>query len=365
MDLAIYQLEGMVPSRSQRPSDTATLARGIGEANETNSSIVVWGGGTRMGVGNAPARYDIAIDLRDLSGIVEHSPADLVCTVRGGTTVAALAAELARAGQRWPVDVADPERATIGGTIASAAPSPSRLRHQHVRDWVIGCTAVLGDGTVARAGGRVVKNVTGYDLARLYSGTFGTLAVLAEVSLKLSAIDEAVRAFRVDESAYEDLRHLPLDSLVLTTGHTRGLYVRVAGLAAAVERVSRELARYHATEIASVAWDQTVHPSTDAADLTRASVPPWREREVAIGDAMAYLGTGIVFLLGERSDDDLRALRERCERMGGALVLERADPSRKRSLGVWGTPRNAPRITQALKARFDPKGVLAPGRLPA
>ena len=120
-----------------------------------------------------------------------------------------------------------------------------------------------------------------------------------------------------------------------------------------------------ATEIASVAWDQTVHPSTDAADLTRASVPPWREREVAIGDAMAYLGTGIVFLLGERSDDDLRALRERCERMGGALVLERADPSRKRSLGVWGTPRNAPRITQALKARFDPKGVLAPGRLPA
>src|SRR5207249_4218260 len=201
----------------------------------------------------------------------------------GGDTCAAIPAERARAGQRWPVDVADPERATIGGTIASAAPSPSRLRHQHVRDWVIGCTAVLGDGTVARAGGRVVKNVTGYDLARLYSGTFGTLAVLAEVSLKLSAIDEAVRAFRVDESAYEDLRHLPLDSLVLTTGHTRGLYVRVAGLAAAVERVSRELARYHATEIASVAWDQTVHPSTDAADLTRASVPPWREREVAIG----------------------------------------------------------------------------------
>ena len=126
-----------------------------------------------------------------------------------------------------------------------------------------------------------------------------------------------------------------------------------------------ELARYHATEIGPVAWDQTVHPPTDAADLVRASVPPWREREVAIGDAIAYLGTGIVFLLGERSDDDLRALRERCERMGGALVLERADPSRKRSLGAWGTPRNAPRIAQALKARFDPKGVLAPGRLPA
>src|SRR5439155_549700 len=252
VDLMSYDIDGMVPRRSQRPSDTATLARCIGDAHEAGEAAVRW-----------------------------------------------------------------------------------------------------GDGTVARAGGRVVKNVTGYDLARLYSGTFGTLAVLAEVSLKLSAIDEAVRAFRVDESAYEELRHLPLDSLVLATGHTKGLYARVAGLAAAVERLSRELARYHATEIGPVAWDQTVHPPSDAADLVRASVPPWREREVAIGDAIAYLGTGIVFLLGERSDDDLRALRARCARISiAASPAARARPSvRPASATARSSRTPAPRSKRRVSCR--------------
>jgi glycolate oxidase FAD binding subunit len=210
-----------------------------------------------------------------------------------------------------------------------------------------------------------VKNVTGYDLTRLYSGTFGTLAALAEVSLKLSAIDDEVRAFRVNEAALDDLRRLPLDSLVLRTGGVPGLYVRVAGLAATVERLARELARHDPAEMDAAAWDRAIHPPIDGGVIARAAVPPWRERDVASGDAIAYLGTGTVLLHGERTDEDLRPLRERCERLGGALVLERADPSRKRSLGVWGTPRHSPRMTAALKARFDPKGVLAPGRLPA
>jgi glycolate oxidase FAD binding subunit len=327
---------------------------------------VLWGGGTRIGVGAPPQRYDTAIDLRGLSGVVDHSPPDLVCTVRAGTTLAALDARLSASGQRWPVEVADAERATVGGTIASAAPSPSRLRWQHPRDWVIGCTAVLGDGTIARAGGRVVKNVTGYDLTRLYSGTFGTLAAIADVSLKLVAVDESVRTFRIEGSgAIDDLRRLPLDSLVLVSGRESALYVRVAGLFAAADRLAREIAKHGASELDPVTWARSVFPSADASFVARASVPPWREREITSGDAIAYVGTGSSFFVGERSDAEIRDLRERCERMGGALVLERADASRKRALGVWGTPRKTARIDLALKTRFDPKGVLAPGRLPA
>ncbi|MEK7863351.1 MAG: FAD-binding oxidoreductase, partial [Chloroflexota bacterium] len=161
MDLAAYAVAGRSPMRIERPETTEDVARVIGDAHRAREAVVLWGGGTRIGVGDAPSRYDAAVDLTLVRGIVEHSPADLVCVVRAGTTLAELATVLSASGLRWPVEAAHSERATVGGTIASAAPGPSRLRHQHVRDWVIGCEAVLGDGTRARAGGRVVKNVTG------------------------------------------------------------------------------------------------------------------------------------------------------------------------------------------------------------
>ena len=134
MDLGAYAIDGMVPSRVERPATTADVASVIGAAHRAHQAVVLHGGGTRIGVGDTPARYDTAVDLRDLSGIVEHSAPDLVCTVRAGTTLAELASALATNGQRWPVDVADPERATVGGTIASAAASsasvvPARTVH--------------------------------------------------------------------------------------------------------------------------------------------------------------------------------------------------------------------------------------------
>jgi len=359
VDLDAYALDGAAPRRVEHPTSTEEVAAVIAEAHRDRRSVVLWGGGTRISVGEALERYDVAVDLRGLSGVVDHSPADLVCTVRAGTTLSSLAEALARAGQRWPVDAAQPERATVGGTIASAAPSPSRLRFQHPRDWIIGCVAVLGDGTIARAGGRVVKNVTGYDLTRLYSGTFGTLAALTEVSLKLASIDEMVRHFRIPLSALDGLRGLPLDGIVLAGD----VYLRVAGLHASVDRLSREVARQSAREIDAAEWDRVAYPSADDPFIARGSVPPWREREIADARAIAYVGVGLVLFTGKRTADELRTLRQRCEGMGGALVVERADMPLKRMVGVFGTPRGSSRITSALKARFDPRGVLAPGRI--
>lgn len=377
MDLSAYAIDGISPSRVERPTSADEVSRVIAGADRDRAALVIWGGGTRIGVGDAPSRYDVALDMRAVSGVVEHSPADLVCVVRAGTTLAELAAALARHGQRWPVDVPDPEHATVGGTIASAATGPSRLRHQHVRDWVIGCEAVLGDGTRARAGGRVVKNVTGYDLSRLYSGSFGTLAALVEVSLKLVSIDERSCVLALQD---EDTRRiaavaselrvaLPLDAIVLAAGDAGGgtatLTVRLAGPGAVSLRLAREVRRRGAfVEVDDTAWQDVVSLPARTTHVARAALPPGREMEALGGSAVAHVGAGSTFVLGERASDELAALRAMCEQAGGALIVERCSAAQRRSLGTWGTPRVPGEVARRLKERFDPHAVLAPGRMP-
>ncbi len=378
MDLATRAIGAATPARTVAAGDTDAVVSAVRDANEAGEAVVVWGGGTRIEVGDDPERYDAALDLRALRGVVEHAPADLVCTVRAGTTLAELADVLAAAGQRWPVEVGDPATATVGGSIASAAAGPSRLRYQHPRDWIIGCEAVLGDGTRTRAGGRVVKNVTGYDLTRLYSGTFGTLAVLTEVTLKLVARAERVRSFTLAGAPSEVWRsagvlhasRLPLDAvaLVIDAAGAR-LVVRVAGSVAAVDRLAAELRRLgHFAEEDAEAWGAIAALPLRAARSARLSLRPGREAEVFAsesGPLLAYPGTGIAYLFGELDPRRVRALRELVEPAGGALVIERAAPETRRAAGTWGTPRLPPAIARGLKGRFDPRGVLAPGRLPA
>lgn len=368
--LASRAIDGVAPGRIERPDDAAAAARIVRGAHEAREAVIAWGGGTRVLIGDAPERYDVALDLTSLAGVVEHSPADLVCTVRAGTTLAALSAELARSGQRWPVDAADPERATVGGTIASAAPAPSRLRFQHPRDWIIGCEAILGDGTRARAGGRVVKNVTGFDLTRLYSGTYGTLAVLVELSLKLVAADEATRVLWLRAGdigalaalAAELRRALPLEGLVVISGSSPALLARVSGSTAAVERLVRDLAAAGVSDDAPPeVWAAATARAARETTAARCAVGPGDECAVIGADGVAYVGTGIAYRFGA-SVDELRALRARCEGTGGALVLERAPEGVRREIGTWGARRMPQAISRALKAAFDPHDVLAPGR---
>ena len=374
MDLTRYSLDGVTPARAESPSTAEDVSALIGAAHRARETIVLHSGGTRIGIGDAPSRYDTAVDLRELHGVVEHSAPDLVCIVRAGTTLAELAAALAPSGQRWPVDAPEPERATIGGTIASAAPAASRLRHQHVRDWVIGCQAVLGDGTLVRAGGRVVKNVTGYDLSRLYSGSYGTLAAITEVSLKLIATDERTRTMRLrgersdlERIALELRAALPLEAIALAIGDRPALYVRAAGLGAAVDRIATEVgARGALEEIADREWSALSARVTREPFVARLALPPGREAALIDGDAVAYVGAGTAFLFGERTGAAITAMRQRAEALGGALVLERAPTEQKQVVGVWGNHRATHRtISVSLKQRFDPRGVLAPGRFAA
>jgi glycolate oxidase FAD binding subunit len=378
-------VDGMLPSRTSRPETTEELAAVITAAGREREAVVLWGGGTRIGVGDPPTRYDIAVDLTGLSGIVEHSPADLVCTVRAGTTLAELARALSASGQRWPVEAPWAERATVGGTIASAAAGPSRLRYQHPRDWILGCTAVLGDGTVTHAGGRVVKNVTGYDLTRLYSGSFGTLVALAEVTLKLIALPERTVTLRATVGDLRDalrvaaeLRatHLPLDALAVVTGGAAqrvgdartSVFIRIAGTDAAVERVARTVReRSGAAQFDARVWDDIASLPATSDRVARAGWPAGHDVPVGLDltSAVVYPGSGIAFALNNLDVETFARMRASLETADGALIVERADADFKRAVGgAWGRPRVPLAVARALKDRFDPHGVLAPGRVP-
>ena len=378
-------VDGLQPSRTLRPETTEDLAALITGAGRDHEAVLLWGGGTRIGVGDPPTRYDIAVDLTGLAGIVEHSPADLVCTVRAGTTLAELARALSASGQRWPVEAPSPERATVGGTIASAAAGPSRLRYQHPRDWIIGCTAVLGDGTITHAGGRVVKNVTGYDMTRLYSGSYGTLVALAEVTLKLVALPEQTVTLRATVAHLRDalriageLRatHLPLDALAIVTGAAAervgdartSVFIRIAGARAAVERITTAVReRTGASPLDASVWEDIASMPASSDRVARAGWPGGHDVPFGLdlSNALIYPGSGIAFVLSALDVDAFDRMRSSMEAADGALIVERADVEFKRAVGgAWGRPRVPLQIARALKDRFDPHGVLAPGRVP-
>jgi glycolate oxidase FAD binding subunit len=372
---------GIVGVRSE--ADVVDAIRG---ANERREAIVVSGGATRLGIGDPPARYDVALDLSALRGIVEYEPDDLVITVRAGTTLTELAEALAPRRQRWPIEPGWPDRATVGGTLASAAGGPSRLRYFHPRDWVIGARAVLGDGTPVRSGGRVVKNATGYDLTRLWSGTFGTLVAIVELTLKLTAIPERTVSLVADVdlsaafAAADDLHAsgLPLDALAIVTGEAVGalgargdaaLLVRLTGPAAAVRRLGREIRdRVRCRDVANDAWDRVAALPLEAKWAARVGWPAAGRPGVEFAgyDAVIYPANATAYLLRSIDRAAFRTVRASLEAAGGIAVLERASADYKREAGgAWGAPRVPLGIARALKERFDPRGVLAPGRMPA
>jgi len=378
-----FEIDGLTPRETVAARSEADVVDTLRAANADGSAVVVWGGGTRIGIGGPLERYDVALDLRGVSGIVAHEPADLTVTVAAGTTVADLAAALAPHEQWWPVEVAHPQRATIGGTIASAVAGASRLRYLHPRDWVIGARAVLGDGSATHAGGRVVKNATGYDLARMYCGSFGTLCAITEVSLKLVPVAERSLTLRADvpdlSFAYQRARELlrlrlPLDGVAVVTGETASLggptwtsvFVRLAGNAAAVERLRRSVETVLGAmeEAPADTWQRIADLPADAPMTVRATWPAGEPLDVYPVNAVWYPGVEMLFTLDEREPDDIRELRGIAEGASGAVVLEKAPVELKRAIGTWGTPRAPADIGRRLRALFDPRGVLAPGRMP-
>src|SRR5581483_9643597 len=166
------------------PASVSELGELVAECDARDRAIHVVGGNTLAGMGFPPERADVTLETTGLTGAVEYEPADLTLAARCGTPIQSLSALLATHRQFVPFDAPRPQYATLGGTLAAGWLGPRRHLYGRPRDYVIGTTVVLADGTVTRAGGMVVKNVAGYDLSRFYVGSFGTLAILAQANLK-------------------------------------------------------------------------------------------------------------------------------------------------------------------------------------
>ena len=189
-DPAGYPIEGRRPAVAFAPLDRDEVAAALAAADRGGLAVVPQAGRTALAMGAPLARYDVALDLSALDRVVEHEPADLTLTVEAGVTLGALAERLAAHGQQLPLDPPGGEAVSIGGLLATGRPGPWRGHLPGARDLLLGATVALPDGTLARSGGRVVKNVAGYDLHRLHTGALGAFGVIVEAAFKLVPLPE-------------------------------------------------------------------------------------------------------------------------------------------------------------------------------
>ena len=191
MTTAVLEIDGVAAQRRIAPTSAAELAEAVHAADQAGQAVAPVGGGTQLELGMPPARLDVVIETTALDRVVEYEPADLTITVEAGIRFSRLQSLLAEQGQFLALDPPAEDDATLGGLIATNASGPLRFAYGTARDLVIGTRVANPDGALTRAGGRVVKNVAGYDLNKLYIGSLGTLGIIVELSLKLAPIPPA------------------------------------------------------------------------------------------------------------------------------------------------------------------------------
>lgn len=191
---ASHAVDGLPPHAVLLPERASQVAAILSYADSHGLSVIPWGGGTQMHLGNVPERVDLVLSLSHLDRLVAHEPADMTVTVEAGMTLHRLQEILAKSGQYLPIDPPLPSEATVGGILATRAFGPSRLGSRTISDWLLGIHVVTAQGELTKAGGRVVKNVSGYELGRLYAGSYGTLAVIVEATFKVQPLPKQQKA---------------------------------------------------------------------------------------------------------------------------------------------------------------------------
>jgi glycolate oxidase FAD binding subunit len=381
-----YEVDGLAPGFVATPGTQAEVAAVLALASEHGAAVVSWGGGSRMALGMPPQRYDLALDLSRVNALVEYEPADLTITVEAGMRLSELQRLLGERGQWLPIDPVDTDKSTVGGALATNVSGPARHSRGTLRDLLIGISFVTAEGQLVKAGGRVVKNVAGYDMGKLQIGALGTLGVITQASFKVSPLPEVTRTLTATgplDSMLELARNvaqarLPLLGAVLSHAASEPqwtLELRFSAGQAAVDRSIRETlagapgARPHEEQRPDEAWEglALLRP---AMVIARCSVVPSSVSEVieavtsAGGAVVSYPTVATIYGAwdGEMSADTLTELRRRCQSRGGALVLEKAPLALKQAGDVWGPPREDFGLMQRLKQELDPHRVLNPGR---
>src|SRR5438874_6032705 len=383
------------PQLVLEPVNEQQLADALRIANEGGLAVILRGGGTKLGWGNPTARADLILSTSRLNRVLEHAWADLTVTVEAGCTVQALQQTLAQHGQRLAIDPLWPEKATVGGILSTNDSGALRLRFGALRDLIIGVTIALPDGTLASSGGKVVKNVAGYDLPKLVTGALGTLGVITRAVFRLHPLPRKACSFSIavsnpDEAqksvlAVQDskLAHAFLQSHfsddappvsdILFEGTDAGLTAQEAqlrNLAAPAKVLETSTSSWTARE---KLWTLADPENTAIAKISVLPANVARTMKlvehIANGQqvrwrALVY-ATGLGWLRLEGKVGALRgalqALRGELESQQGSLVALH-HPEKMPSFDAWGSAGDALPLMKAVKQQLDPKSTLNPGR---
>ena len=415
-----FTVDGKVPSCVVYPASAEEVAAVLQCAAAHELAVLPCRNLTKIGIGHPPRRYDVALSLKEMNRVWYYEPADLVISVEPGMKLGDFQHFVGRHRLWLPLDPAGGARASLGGILAASSSGPLRSAYGTPRDMVLGMKIATTEGKVIKTGGRVVKNVTGYDMAKLLIGSYGTMGVIVEASFKLYPLPAARATFvlrlstldgacelrrRIQRSPLQPQRLVLLDaeaSKLVRSGSPLApaanteislweVWVEAAGSARVIERYARELEELGRAvgapaerEPAESAWARVADFRTwlSAAYpglVVLKAVLPISATEQFLGQveqqaeglrraSLSQIGVGIVCVcvLEEPGAPSIRPLVERLRAaatsLGGALVVECCPAELKAEIDVWGPPGDDFEIMRKLKHAWDPKGILSPGR---
>jgi glycolate oxidase FAD binding subunit len=378
-------------TRTVSPESAQQVSTILGWANRNGAVVSAQGGRTKQGWGNRAASADLLLSTQKISGIVEHAWEDMTFTVRAGMRVAELQSELAQHGQRLALDPLWPERCTIGGIIATNDSGALRIRYGSLRDLILGVTVVLADGTIARSGGKVVKNVAGYDLPKLMTGSMGTLAVITEATFRAHPLPRASRTLVFQFAdvnganrfllAVNDSPLVPSSmQLRVTSGDQASVDIRFDGVIAGIDAQTADAIRFAAgvrhDEVSEDTWRarERVFTGNENGVVAKLSVLPSKIAD-AVASVQGYFAksqsviqaSGLGLIRGEAETLEqlarsLAGLRESVRQLGGTLVVLDAPDEFSKSLDVYGALFDSHPLMIRVKRQFDANGILNRGR---
>lgn len=387
-------VDGIRPRWIVEPEDAAGIAKTLACANELDLHVVARGGGTKLNWGAPPRSLDLILSTAHLNHVIEHAAADMTATVQSGCTIESFQHALAAQNQRLALDPLWQARATIGGVLATNDFGSLRGGFGTLRDLLIGITIALPDGTVARSGGKVVKNVAGYDLQKLMIGSYGTLAVVVEATFRLHPVPLAFRNLQctVPSGCLEKLAGVLNDlSLLLVSAQITmdgspsiELAMRVESVPDAIEHKCRNISR--AMEALGIqmqggeadCWQarEKLFGASDATVCKLALLPShwpdvhamlarWKAQHQIQGQLIAQAaGGGLLALDGPGNSivEIIHEIRDKLAAGGGSAVVLKSPPLLKNQLNIWGQAGDSLALMKRIKSQFDPNNILATGR---
>lgn len=384
----------MPPSCIVYPSTQEQLAAVIAECSQNNWRVLPCGSGSKLNWGGLAKGVDVVVSTERINQLIEHAVGDLTVTVEAGMKFSSLQAILAKSRQFLALDPTAPELATIGGIVATGDTGSWRQRYGSVRDQLLGITFVRADGQIAKAGGRVVKNVAGYDLMKLFTGSYGTLGVISQVTFRVYPVQEAsgtvvlTGAAEAISQAAATLRGsalTPTQADLLSTklvsslglGEGLGLIGRFQSINESVKEQSNRL-----LEVGQkLGLDGAIYIDGDEADLwqrlqtsmhsaatesvisCKIGVLPTAAVEILtqVELGLIHLASGLGLLQLEDKYQVLK-VRDRLQKNSGFLTILAAPVRVKKQVDVWGYTGNALPLMRGIKEQFDSKNILSPGR---